>query len=152
MKSKSALLILFIVFLLGLTGYGQATKHFNVKKKVAVGGYDLVSYFQGIPKKGKSTFSSNYQEVTYLFSSSANKDNFEKSPKEYLPAYGGWCAYAMGANGDKVKIDPGTYKIVSGKLYLFYNFYFTNTLDSWNEDEKALMEKAELNWVKIINS
>jgi YHS domain-containing protein len=133
-----------------LGGQAQEAKYYNVKKKVAIGGYDPVSYFDNDPQAGESTHSTIKDGVKYLFISAANKSKFDKSPKNYMPQYGGWCAYAMGANGDKVKIDPETYKIVAGKLYLFYNFYFTNTLDSWNEEESTLKEKADHNWEKII--
>ncbi len=64
----------------------------------------------------------------------------------YEPQYGGWCAYAMGNSGEKVEVDPETYKIVDGKLYLFYNKYFTNTLKSWNKDEAKLKSKADESW------
>lgn len=72
------------------------------------------------------------------------------SPEKYEPAYGGWCAYAMGETGEKVKIDPETYKIVDGKLFLFYNFWGNNTLEDWNENEKSLKSKADQNWKKIV--
>jgi len=39
---------------------------------------------------------------------------------------------------EKVEVDPGTFKIVDGKLYLFYNKFFNNTLKSWNKDEKPV--------------
>jgi hypothetical protein len=29
----------------------------------------------------------------------------------------------MGDSGDKVAIDPNTFKIIDGKLYLFYNAF-----------------------------
>jgi len=64
-----------------------------------------------------------------------------KNPAGYEPQYGGWCAYAMGANGEKVEIDPGTFKIVDGKLNLYYNAFFNNTLKSWNKDEVNLKKK-----------
>ncbi|MEQ9146669.1 MAG: YHS domain protein, partial [Cytophagales bacterium] len=54
-----------------------------------------------------------------------------------------WCAYAMGVDGSRVKIDPKTFKIVNGELYLFYNFNFTNTLKKWNENENELKAKAD---------
>jgi len=146
----SAILFTVMIFSVSFT-FGQNAKHYNIKKKVAIGGYDPVSYFDNNPQEGESGYSTIYEEVTYLFTSSSNKSKFEKNPSSYIPQYGGWCAYAMGANGDKVKVDPETYKIVSGKLYLFYNFYFTNTLDSWNEDEAGLKMKADQNWGKIIN-
>ena len=76
---------------------------------------------------------------------------FDENPTRFLPQYGGWCAYAMGDSGEKVKIDPETFKIIDGKLYLFYNFYFTNTLTKWNRDESNLKQKADQNWKKVID-
>ena len=76
---------------------------------------------------------------------------FIKSPSSYEPQYGGWCSYAMGSTGEKVEIDPETFKIVDGKLNLFYNAYFNNTLKSWNKDEVNLKRKADGNWKKLIN-
>ena len=57
----------------------------------------------------------------------------------------------MGATGEKVEIDPQTFKITDGKLNLFYNAYFNNTLKTWNKDEVNLKKKADANWKKIIN-
>ena len=54
----------------------------------------------------------------------------------------------MGSTGEKVEIDPETFKIVDGKLNLFYNAYFNNTLKSWNKDENNLKKKADSNWKK----
>lgn len=34
-----------------------------------------------------------------------------------MPQYGGWCAYAMGANAEKVEIDSETFKMKDGKLF-----------------------------------
>ena len=82
--------------------------------------------------------------MTYNFSSQANKDLFLKNPASYEPQYGGWCAYAMGYSGEKVEINPETFKILDGKLYLFYNAFFNNTLKSWNKDEVNLKKKADL--------
>jgi len=58
----------------------------------------------------------------------------------------------MGDNGDKVKIYPETYKIIDGKLYMFYNAFFNTTLDSWNKDEDTYKKKADENWSKTIKS
>ena len=55
----------------------------------------------------------------------------------------------MGENGEKVSINPETFKIVNGKLYLFYNKFFNNTLKDWNENESELKQKAEKNWTKF---
>jgi hypothetical protein len=56
----------------------------------------------------------------------------------------------MGSSAEKVEVDPETFKIVDGKLHLFYNAYFNNTLKSWNKDEVNLKAKADSNWKKII--
>ena len=123
--------------------------HFNLENKIAIQGYDPVAYFNGKPLKGKKEISTNFEGVIYYFSSVNNRDTFLKKPMNYEPQFGGWCAYAMGSSGEKVEIDPGTFKILDGKLYLFYNAYFNNTLKSWNKDENNLKAKAEANWKKV---
>ena len=76
---------------------------------------------------------------------------FLKNPSKYEPQYGGWCAYAMGSAGEKVEINPETFKIIDGKLYLFYNAYFNNTLKSWNKEETKLKSQADTNWKNRYN-
>lgn len=152
---KKHVLILF-VFLVTATTFSQSESkrvtEYNLENKVAIKGYDPVSFFT-IKKavKGKSSISTTYEGVTYYFTSQANKDAFTKKPSTYEPQYGGWCAYAMGSSGDKVEIDPDTFKIIDGKLYLFYNAFFNNTLKSWNKDEVNLKKKADTNWKKYYN-
>ena len=52
--------------------------------------------------------------------------------------------------GEKITINPATYEIRNGKLYLFYNAYFTNTLKKWKAEGPAELEKkAQENWAKI---
>jgi YHS domain-containing protein len=147
-------LITILLFLWFTAGYGQSDavrqKHFNVKSKLALEGYDAVSYFDGNPIKGKSDIIYVDKGITYRFATQANATKFKTNPEKYEPAYGGWCAYAMGENGEKVKVDPETYKIVDGKLYLFYNFWTTNTLYDWNKNEKKLKEAGDRNWSKIV--
>ena len=124
---------------------------FNLKNSMlAVEGYDVVSYFQGKPQRGQKGLSYTYKGVTYRFTTPENLELFKSNPQRFEPQYGGWCAYAMGLDGSKVKIDPQTYKIVDGKLYLFYNFYFNNTLIDWNNNEQALQQAADTNWQKIM--
>lgn len=125
-------------------------KHYNIEKSsLALQGYDPISYFLKNPKKGTPTFSYKYKGISYYFSNQKNLDLFKSSPEKFEPAYGGWCAYAMGATGEKVEIDPETYKIVNSKLYLFYNSLFNNTLPKWNANENSLNKKADINWSKI---
>jgi YHS domain-containing protein len=149
---KSALLIV-LAFIATLT-FAQSDetrkKNYNLKKDIALEGYDPVSYFDNKPMEGKAEIKLSHRGVTYFFSSANNLNKFKTTPEKYEPAYGGWCAYAMGETGEKVKIDPETFKILEGKLYLFYNFWGNNTLTDWNKNEKALKTKGDQNWKKFI--
>lgn len=152
---KKLSIILFVA-VLSLPTFAQTAvkraKEYNLENKVALQGYDPVAYFiQKKALKGKTTLATTYEGVVYYFSTQANKEIFAKNPSQYEPQFGGWCAYAMGANAEKVEINPETFKIVDGKLYVFYNAYFNNTLKSWNKDEVNLKKKADANWKKFIN-
>jgi YHS domain-containing protein len=126
-------------------------KQFNLDKTgLAIQGYDPVAYFtNGKAVEGHKDITLEYQGALYRFASTANRDVFKANPARYEPQYGGWCAYAMGSSGDKVAIDPETFKIVDGKLYLFYNKFFNNTLKTWNKDEPHLRSSADRNWTKF---
>ena len=149
MRTLIIIFCLIINFGIQAQEASQRQKTFNTKKNVAIEGYDPVSYFKEGPEEGNSSLQFTYEGIIYYFSHSENLALFKTNPKMYEPQYGGWCAYAMGETGEKVKIDPETYKIKDGKLYLFYNFWGINTLESWNENEDFLMKKANQNWLKI---
>lgn len=148
--------LLFFVVLMGMFSVAQSQsevrkKQFNLSKSsLAIEGYDPVAYFtQNKAVKGNKDYSVVHDGITYYFFSDENKRAFIAKPAAYEPQYGGWCAYAMGHSGEKVEVDPETFKVAGGKLYLFYNKYFNNTLKSWNKDEAALKTKADNNWTKI---
>jgi YHS domain-containing protein len=151
MKLLATLCFLMIVF----QGFSQSddfrTKHFNLDEGVAIRGYDPVSYFShNKALKGKEELSYSYHGIKYNFATETNRRLFQTDPVKYEPQYGGWCAYAMGHDGSRVEIDPATFKIINGKLFLFYNRFFNNTLKSWNQDEAGLQAKADANWQKIL--
>ena len=150
---KITLTLVYLVIACGVV-FGQTdeqrTKHYNTRKGIAIDGFDPVSYFDNKPREGTSRYQFTHHGITYYFSSASNAERFKATPEQFEPAYGGWCAYAMGASGDKVKIDPETFKIVDGRLYLFYNFWGNNTLEDWNKSEKELKKKGDQNWKKFI--
>lgn len=122
----------------------------NIDDGLALKGYDPVSYHSEGPVKGKETLSLSYGGATYRFASTENLEAFNKSPDRFLPAYGGWCAWAM-LDGEKVDVDPRTYKVIDGRTYLFYNSFFVNTLKKWNEranenGEAAMVDQADGAW------
>jgi YHS domain-containing protein len=146
---KNVLYIVLCFFY--VTAFSQAEdasrrRNFNLDHDIAIKGFDPVSYFNGKPVKGDSKISFDYKGVTYYFVNDANKETFKSAPPKYEPAYGGWCAYTVALNGDRVKVDPTVYIITDGKLYLFYNFNGENRLLKWKADEKKLKPAADRHW------
>ena len=117
----------------------------NLSGNLAVRGFDLVAYFEGEARMGDPAISAEHGEATYYFASKANRAKFEASPNRYLPAYGGWCAYAM-SEGKQFDVDPRSFKVVNGRLYLFYDGVGGRTIDFWNENEASRLKQAAENW------
>ena len=149
MKTVLVLVLAFVSpFLHAQPEVASRKRNFNTVNYVAMREFDPVSYFQGRPTKGTSQFEYNHKGIFYYFASEANRAEFIKAPSKYEPAYGGFCAYTVASTGERVKILPTTYKIIDGKLYLFYNFNNDNRLDKWDKgDEKKLKASADKNWV-----
>ena len=116
---------------------------------VALGGFDPVSYFPvggGKPAKGFVQRDYKHGGVTYRFASDANRDRFRANPEKYLPAYNGWCAWAMAEFNAKVDVEPTAYKIYNGKLYVFYDHTDLNTHALWLKNPEAMVARADANW------
>jgi YHS domain-containing protein len=127
-----------------------AQQDYNTKKGAIANGYDVVEYFNNKAAKGSKKISTIFDGVKFLFSTKENLAMFNKSPEKYVPQYGGYCAYAIGKSSEKVSINPKTFEIRDGKLYLFYNAWGTNTLKMWtDENPKKLKEQADVNWKKL---
>lgn len=140
--------LLFILFT-GLTVHAQQTDY-NLKKGYVAHGYDVTEYFNNKAVEGKKAFTITYDGAKYLFVSQENLDKFTASPEQFIPQYGGYCAYAVADKGKKVGIDPETFEIRDGKLYLFYNSWGVNTLDKWIEDgPEKLQGQADAAWSKV---
>lgn len=141
--------VLILLLLISTSIFSQKTDY-NIKKGAVANGYDVVAYFNNKVIKGSKKIATNYDGVSFRFSSKENLSTFKSNPKKYIPQYGGYCAYAIGAKGEKVGINPKTFEIRGGKLYLFYNSWGTNTLDLWiKEGADDLKNKADKNWEKI---
>jgi len=142
MKKISFLILLFV----GISTFAQ--KEINTSSKGFIAdGYDVVAYFENKIIEGNKKLSATHKGIKYAFSSKTNLEKFKKSPEKFMPQYGGWCAYAMGAKNKKVDIDPETFEVRDGKLYLFYNSWGMNKLEAWKEGGTvALKKKADTNW------
>ena len=138
------LLLVALSYTLGLRGQDMGT--INEKDGLALEGYDVVNYFRGTAVKGSPEWETAHRGVAYRFTSERNLHLFQADPDRYLPAYGGWCAYAMGSSGARVEADPETFKVVNGRLFLFGNGSFSNALRKWNRQEERLIRQADANW------
>jgi YHS domain-containing protein len=152
---KMKILLTALLVCLESIGFSQSDvfriKQYNLDDGVAIKGYDPVAYFTiGKAEKGKSSFSSLFHGVSYHFATAEDLKVFQATPEKFEPQYGGWCAYAMGHDGSKVEVDPETFKIIDGKLFLFYNRFFNNTLKTWNQHEPGLHAQADTNWQHIL--
>lgn len=130
--------------------------HSNLGKNVlGVKGYDLVSYFNAAePLEGKKSIVLTHEGVTYRFANEENKALFVANPTQYIPAFGGWCAWAM-LEGSKTDINPKSFKIFDGRLFLFYDGLWGDTRKLWNEkaqseSEEALAATASEMWAAIL--
>jgi YHS domain-containing protein len=140
---------MILFFLITSSTFSQSIDY-NLKNGYVAEGYDVVAYFENKAIEGDKKFTSKHDGINYKFSSQKNLDTFNKNSEKYVPQYGGYCAYALGFKADKVSINPKTFEVKDGKLYLFYNAWGTNTLELWQkENPKLLKEKADKNWEKI---
>ena len=150
-KNKHMKQVITIALLVIGYSIGAQSIDYNLSKKGYVAeGYDVVAYFGQSAKKGSKKYSTEHDGVQYLFSSQKNLNTFNETPEKFVPKYGGYCAYAIGAKGIKVDIDPKTFEIRGGELYLFYNSWGNNTLETWlNGATEDLKAKADKNWKKL---
>ena len=89
--------------------------------------------------------SHEYKQAKYQFSSKENLEVFKSNPEKYRPQLGGWCAFAM---IEGVSINPKSFKVIDGKLYLFYDGVWGDTLKRWN---KLLKDQAESDLVSKVH-
>lgn len=144
------------LFMLGTTLSVTAQTAPVDKNKLAIGGYDLVAYFStNKATKGVKKYTSTYNGVIYYFASANNRKAFKANPSQYLPQCDGYCAWGVSEKSTKFPINPETFKIVNGKLYLFFNGDYNgqpfNTLTEWNKDEAKQLRNIDANWQKIKN-
>ena len=113
--------------------------------KLMLMGYDAVAYFtQNDAVKGDPAIKAEHLGVTWRFASEADKAAFLKSPEQYMPQFGGFCAnginYAVpwGAGGG-----PNTWRIYRGKLYVFGG---QSSRDQFEMDTELNLKRAHQYW------
>jgi hypothetical protein len=115
---------------------------------VAIKGYDPVAYFtDGRAVKGSEQFAYDWLGATWQFANAEHEQAFAATPIRYAPQYGGLCALGV-ANGERsVNVDPEAWRIVDGKLYLFFGK--AGLEQDWDASPAAVVAKADANWPVI---
>jgi YHS domain-containing protein len=121
---------------------------------LAVGGYDVVSYFSdGGPLEGDATHEVEHAGARYRFASPDNRAAFEADPERYLPSFGGYCPFAVVAMEKCVPPDHKTFRIQDGRLLLFFNDMWEgqmfDTSQKWDEDPQGMLAKANVGWGEV---
>lgn len=148
----TSLLLVIAIASFGQPDVARRKRNFNTVNSVALREFDPVSYFKGKPAKATSQIEYNHNGIYYYFISDANREEFKKNPGKYEPMYGGWCAYTLATTGERVKVQPTSYKVIGDKLYLFYNFSNDNRMAKWLQgDQKKLKAAADKNWERTMH-
>ncbi len=112
----------------------------------AVYGVDVVAYHDlaggQAAVMGQPENSVQWQGATWLFSSQENARKFKDNPENYAPQYGGYCAYAM-ADGKTLKIDPDSWTMRDGKLYLNFD---AGVKKKWLGKVSDYISRADERW------
>lgn len=150
---SAAVLLLVLAFHGALADENKAVYNLD-GSGLALEGYDPVSYHRDSPRRGQAEFALQLDGITYHFINQTNRRTFAENPEKYRPAYGGWCAWAM-LDGELVEVDPERYKRIQGRIYLFYDGFWGNTLNKWNqraerETEDSLTQQADSNWQGLL--
>ena len=147
---KTALLGLALV--MSTLTFAQDNKANNIdNSNIALQGYSPVSYLDlGLAQRGNKNFKSEYNKVSYYFTSAAQKAAFDKNPAKYEPQFGGFCAFGIYA-GAKFRVDPNKFIVEDGKYYLYLNNVELDAKQLWlaENNHKKLTKVADKNWEKL---
>jgi len=154
MKRMKTILAMILVAI--SIGSVFAQKVFTNKDNVANNGYDVVNYFtSNTAIRGSKEFSTEHNEATYYFANAMNLNAFKAAPTKYLPQYDGYCTFAVAKMNQKVPVNPETFRVDDGKLYLFYNDFWEgkpfNTIVPYLNNEESMDKMAKENW-KVLRS
>lgn len=116
---------------------------------VAAGGHDPVAYVtEGQAVPGSAAIEAVYNGAKYHFASKENKDTFEREPRRWEPAFGGYCAWAVTL--EKVVPTDGTvFEVVDGRLLLQRTEDAKRKFDAAPE---ANLGVAERNWPQLVTA
>ncbi|WP_276978773.1 YHS domain-containing (seleno)protein [Flavobacterium filum] len=149
MKTKFIFLSLLLIAVVVIALFWWIEKDKNLEEKIyssngiALNGYDMVDLVDHTTlQKGKKGLAYTYQNAEWHFSSPENLNTFKRHPEQYIPQYGGYCAYGM-SKGYKAPTEIETWTKVEGKLYLNYN---QDVKKNWVNNRDTFIQQADTNW------
>jgi YHS domain-containing protein len=128
---------------LAVNGIPAAAQDTSKPARIALQGYDPISYFESDePKKGAQEFSVSTPSATYLFTSAAHREMFNSNPAHYAPRYDGYCAFTV-SGGERIEADPKNWIILDEKLYVFR---FPRDIKLFTRKATQLIQRADERW------
>lgn len=125
------------------SGVTTAALPVNVSAGVAIDGYDPVAYFtDGEPTRGNPCLEMEHQGAAYRFASQENLEAFAQDPSAFLPQLGGFSVFGM-AKGKRYDVNPTSFDIIEGKLYLSRN---RKVRELWQANPVGYLDQAQENW------
>lgn len=112
---------------------------------VALQGFDVISYLDQHAEPGQKTYAFDYKGLTWLFANGEHLRLFSRQPEQYIPEYGGFCAYSIG-RGYPATADPKIFTLEGGKLYFFFDRAARSV---WQQDQRNMVAAADRNWPKL---
>ena len=133
-------------------------------KNPVLGGLDIIPYFYNssyVGERGNDSINTVYNGFDYLFTNIENKNMFDSNPEQYIPQYGGYCAWGvageycpdypwsvdcLGPSGDWAH---GT--ILSQKLYFFLYEEAKNKFTANTDENIESGDERWLSWFSDID-
>ena len=150
------LLIAFVLSLLSVWSFaGTVINTTGSDDSLAISGFDAVAFFsQKKAVQGNPEWAFQYQGAKWLFSSSENLQLFSKTPENFLPEWGGQCAWCVSENCISNKKLSGSFDVIGGKLYLFAHGNESSDgarTSFWNSGggAQSRIRAGNKNWVDI---
>jgi hypothetical protein len=127
-----------------------------------LGGLDVIPYFYNhsyVGERGIDILFSVYNGFTYLFSTNDHKAMFDENPEQYIPQYGGYCAWGIAGEycpaypwsetclGPSGNWQYGT--VISQKLYFFL---YADAKDKFMANVAENMEAGDERWLSWFSS
>ena len=145
-RTRQFFIFFMLVIVMGASSFADEF-HSGFFSNIAVGGYDVTSYFiKKTPIKGSEEFSLYYRGVKWYFENEESFYKFRRNPAQFLPAFGAHDAFLL-ANGIKKSGNPLYFYIYKNRLYLFSE---PDNIDKWQKEGIGdNIAKATKNWIKL---